>query len=152
MSLSSSSYRAVTFSASLQKLTVATFGDPQKADFCSAVLSKATGATSCTLSGIRDGSLMLNSEVTFPQSGANARTNADSFSNVIKTSPSSVFPADTYGNVTVTDVKSQSSKLEPPLHLTASHTIIQNMYSSVVLPYNVVTPAPECTVCYMPLV
>lgn len=88
-----------------------TFGDQQKADFKSAVLSKATGATACTLSNLHDGSLMLNSAVTFPQSDANAKTNAASFTNVVKTSPSSVFPSDTYGNVTVGSVK-QSSK--PP--------------------------------------
>ena len=59
---------------------------------------------------MHDGSLVLDSTVTFPKTDSNAATDAASFKNVVSTSPSTVFPSDTYGNVTVGSVT--TSKLD----------------------------------------
>lgn len=93
--------------------SLATFQAQQKSDFQDAVLSKATGATTCVLSKLHDGSLFLDSTVTFPKSDVNAN-NAASFKQVLGTNPSSVFPSDTYGNVTVGNV---TSRLQSLLHV-----------------------------------
>lgn len=107
---------AVVFSAKLPAFTVATFKTQQQTDFKTAVLSKATGATGCTISNMHDGSLVLDSTVTFPKTDSNAATDAANFKNVVSTSPSSVFPSDTYGNVTVGSVTT-TSKLNSLLSL-----------------------------------
>lgn len=98
----------MAFSASLPAFTVATFQAQQQSDFQAAVLSKATGATACALSNLHDGSLLLDSTVTFPNSNSNAASNAASFKNVLATESSSVFPSATYGAVKVGNVTSTS--------------------------------------------
>lgn len=103
-----SSCCAVAFSASLPAFTVATFQAQQQSDFQAAVLSKATGATACALSNLHDGSLLLDSTVTFPSSNSNAASNAASFKSVLATQSSSVFPSATYGTVTVGSITSTS--------------------------------------------
>ncbi|KAL3162950.1 hypothetical protein ABBQ32_009384 [Trebouxia sp. C0010 RCD-2024] len=102
----------VAFSASLPAFTVATFQAQQQSDFQAAVLSKATGATACALSNLHDGSLLLDSTVTFPNSNSNAASNAASFKNVLATESSSVFPSATYGAVKVGNVTSTSGHQE----------------------------------------
>lgn len=67
------------------------------------------GATACVLSKLHDGSLMLDSTVTFPKSDANAN-NAANFKNVLANNVSSVFPAATYGAVKVGNVTSTSKR------------------------------------------
>lgn len=103
---------AVTFSTSLPSLSVATFQSSQQNDFKSAVLSKAKGATSCSLTRWYDGSLQVETAVSFPKSDSSAVSNAASFANVLKTDISSVFPPATYGAVTVANVAQQTSKSE----------------------------------------
>ncbi|KAL3160972.1 hypothetical protein ABBQ38_009362 [Trebouxia sp. C0009 RCD-2024] len=98
----------VAFSATLPAFTVATFQAQQQSDFKAAVLSKAMGATTCALSNLHDGSLLLDSTVTFPNSNANAASNAASFKNVLATNSSAVFPSATYGAVTVGKITSTS--------------------------------------------
>ena len=103
---------AVTFSASLPSLSVATFQASQQNDFKGAVLAKAKGATECTLTRWYDGSLQVESAVSFSKADSSANNNANSFTKVLTTDVSSVFPASTYGEVKVANVTQQSSKFK----------------------------------------
>ena len=103
---------AVTFSASLPSLSVATFQIPQQNDFKNAVISRAKGATSCSLTRWYDGSLQIESAVSFPKSDGSADNNAASFTNILKTDISSVFPSATYGAVKVGNVSLHTSKFK----------------------------------------
>ena len=91
---------------------MATFQESQQNDFKSAVLAKAKGATSCTLARWYDGSLQVESAVSFSKADSSADSNADSFTKVLTTDVSSVFPASTYGEVKVANVAQQSSKFK----------------------------------------
>ena len=91
---------------------MATFETSQQDDFKSTVLSKAKGATSCSLTRWYDGSLQVETAVSFPESDSSAVSNAASFTDVLKTDISSVFPSATYGAVTVANVAQQTSKSE----------------------------------------
>lgn len=94
---------------------MATFGASQQEDFKKAVLAKAKGAAACTLTRWYDGSLEVESAVSFSKTDSGADSNAASFTNVLTNDVSSVFPASTYGAVKVANVAKQSSKSSLPL-------------------------------------
>ena len=94
---------AVTFSAALPSLSVATFTPTAQTNLKNAILSKATGATAVSLIQWYDGSLVVESAVDFPSTES---TSASSFTTLLKSSTgiASVFPASTYGVATVQNV------------------------------------------------
>lgn len=123
---------AVTFSASLPSLSVATFQESQQNDFKKAVLAKAKGATACSLTRWYDGSLQVESAVSFSKADSGADSNAASFTNVLTNDVSSVFPASTYGEVKVANVAKQSSKSSLPLRFFIAAHLLSIVLTKIV--------------------